>query len=345
MIVRTPLLRRLVVSTLAFTATATLRAAEPGTPAAEAPAAPETVVAPTDQTPSANAPEATPEDVAALHAVAQSLWDQFMPESVKEEYELISREDLQALLIGVKDAGRQSDLAAFADHAPETRAAINGILALPGFNDYAGWLRNQLEDMETARVAVAPTPLVTPPPAHPGVPLYDLWLQRIAKRPRPARADEFLPDIRAAFLAEGIPEELVWLAETESSFDPRARSPVGARGLFQLMPETARSLGLSLFPLDQRTHPQASARAAAAYLRKLYGRFGDWPLVLAAYNAGEGRVGRTLKAREARDFAGIADHLPAETQLYVPKVLATVRVRSGVEPAGLAGPKPLPTSR
>ncbi|MCU0792254.1 MAG: lytic transglycosylase domain-containing protein [Opitutaceae bacterium] len=144
---------------------------------------------------------------------------------------------------------------------------------------------------------------------------------------------------RAAFAAEGVPEALVWLAETESSFNPRARSPAGAGGLFQLMPDTARALGLTLFPFDQRMQPEPSARAAAVYLKSLYKRFGDWPLALAAYNAGQGRVARTLKARGATDFAGIAEHLPAETRLYVPKVLATVNARAGVAPEELAAPK------
>ncbi len=301
----------------------------------------------------AEAPTATPTpaDVAELHAVAQSLWDEFVPEQIKAEYELVGPAQLQSMLTEVKTAGQQTDLGAFADHAPQTRTALATLMTMPDFVDYAGWLRDQLEDMETAREALAPPPLVTPPPpaaapsAGSGIPLYELWLDRIAKHPRPTRADEFLPVMRAAFAAEGVPVALVWLAETESSFNPRARSPVGARGLFQLMPETAKSLGLSLFPLDQRTHPQASAQAAAAYLRKLHARFGDWPLVLAAYNAGEGRVGRTLKAQGATDFAGIADHLPAETRLYVPKVLATVRVRAGVSPAELAVPtKPVKLS-
>ncbi len=171
------------------------------------------------------------------------------------------------------------------------------------------------------------------------IPHYDFWLGRIATRARPGRAEAFLPSLHAAFVAEGVPPELVWLAETESSFNPRARSPSGARGLFQLMPGTARSLGLGLRP-DERIHPARSARAAAVYLRYLHGRFGDWPLALAAYHAGEGRVASELRRRGAADFAAIARHLPAETRFYVPKVLATVRLRSGVAPENLAAPVP-----
>lgn len=301
----------------------------------------------------------TPEQIGELHGLMESLWNDYMPESVKAEYELIGRDELMALFANVEQAGQQEDLARLAAFAPETRAAIEALRALPDYADYADWLREQLADMEAAGEAakLPPVPPVTPeaPPPKPlpgqpvpppkarpagaGIPLYDLWLGRVAKRSRPARADEFLPVLRAAFAAEGVPEALVWLAETESTFNPKARSPVGARGLFQLMPDTAKALGLSLLPFDQRTQPEASARAAAAYLKKLHARFGDWPLALAAYNAGEGRVGRILKDRGARDFAGIAEHLPAETKLYVPKVLATVRVRAGVTPEALAAPR------
>lgn len=286
----------------------------------------------------------TPEQAAELHRLASDLWDWFVPEAVKEEYELIPREEFVALLTRVETAAQEEDLTAYAAYAEETRAAIAALRALPDFADYADWLREQLADMEMAgevakAPAPAPEPKETPAAVRPAVPLYDTWRGRMANRPAPARAAEFLPVTRAAFAAEGVPEALVWLAEIESAFNPRARSPAGARGLFQIMPETARSLGLSLFPADQRTHPERSARAAAAYLRTLHGRFGDWPLALAAYNAGQGRVARTLKARGATDFAGIAEHLPAETRLYVPKVLATVNVRTGLAPEELPPPR------
>jgi len=289
----------------------------------------------------------TPAQAAEMHRVASSLWDEFVPEVVKQEYELLPRDEFIALLTQVEAAGREEDLAAYAAYAPETRAAIAALQALPDFADYADWLGEQLADMEFAGEAVRAqtvTPPIEPAPKEKpavgvAVPLYELWRGRMAGRAAPARAAEFLPVVRAAFAAEGVPEALVWLAETESSFNPRARSPAGARGLFQIMPETARSLGLSLFPFDQRTNPERSAQAAAVYLKSLYTRFGDWPLALAAYNAGQGRVARTLKARGATDFAGIAEHLPAETRLYVPKVLATVNARAGVAPEELAAPR------
>jgi membrane-bound lytic murein transglycosylase D len=116
-----------------------------------------------------------------------------------------------------------------------------------------------------------------------------------------------------------------------------ARSPAGACGLYQLMPETAHDLGLSTFLPDDRTDPAKSAHASAQLLRRLHTKFGTWALALAAYNTGEGRVSRLLTSRHATTFAGIADALPGETRLYVPKVLAIVNLREGVDldaPAG-----------
>jgi membrane-bound lytic murein transglycosylase D len=167
----------------------------------------------------------------------------------------------------------------------------------------------------------------------------DAWNRRIAKRPAPAAAAKFVPGLKKVFAAEGVPPELVWIVEVESSFNPNAQSPVGARGLFQFMPATAKHYGLSTFPFDERTNPEKSARAAAQYLKVLHARFNDWPLALAAYNAGEGRVGRLLKKHDARDFDSIAPRLPAETRLYVPKVLATVAAREGINPSSLPAPR------
>jgi membrane-bound lytic murein transglycosylase D len=255
-----------------------------------------------------------------------------------------------AVLGRINETGQKTELRAWAANLAEAKAALATMRKQPAMADYTDWLTGQLDDMEVANEAPEPVGVVFIPQATPGavarpgavkslIPLYEKWLARMSARPQPSRAKEFLPVARAAFAAEGLPEELVWLAETESTFNPRARSPVGARGLFQLMPDTAKSLGLSLRPYDQRLHPAKSARAAAKYLKKLHARFGDWPLAIAAYNGGESRVARTLQARRATDFAGIASHLPAETRLYVPRVLATIKVRTGLSPHQLPAPR------
>jgi membrane-bound lytic murein transglycosylase D len=146
-----------------------------------------------------------------------------------------------------------------------------------------------------------------------------------------------MPGLRAAFAAEGVPPDLAWIAEVESAFNPNARSPAGARGLFQLMPDTARAAGLGVGFPDERTDPAKSAHAAARLLRQLHAQFGDWPLALAAYNAGAGRVSRALAARRATSFAGALPALPVQTRLYVPKIYATIAARGGAIPDA-AGP-------
>ena len=138
------------------------------------------------------------------------------------------------------------------------------------------------------------------------------------------------PASRPSSGKKGCPS-LVWLAEVESSFNPRARSPVGAAGLFQLMPATARSLGVETSPHDQRFDPDKNARGAARYLRQLHRRFGSWDLALAAYNAGQGRVSSKLRQSGGASFHDIAPLLPAETRMYVPKVIATVQLREQVD--------------
>jgi len=283
-----------------------------------------------------------PDNAAKLHALAQSLWNNLAPHASGEKHELLPPEELATLVQRLGSAGQSDDLDELAAFAPAARRAVASLRARPGSEDYAAWLQNRLDEAEAADAArKRPAPMFVPPPPPPSprihVPYYDLWLERVAERPRPSRADQYLPRLRAAFVAEGIPPELVWIAETESAFDPRARGTSGERGLFQLMPETARGLGLRP---EERVQPVRSARAAAAYLRYLHERFGDWPLALAAYNAGESRVARELKRRDADNFASISRHLPVVTRFYVPRVLATIKVREGVDPAGLRAPTP-----
>ena len=140
------------------------------------------------------------------------------------------------------------------------------------------------------------------------------------------------------FTSEKVPPELIWIAEVESSFDPDAESPAGAAGLFQLMPPTARQYGLRSWPFDQRYQVEPSARAAAQHLRSLHKQFGNWQLVVAAYNAGGGRVGGLLRKYKATTYDQIAAKLPAETQMYVPKVEAALLRREGVKLSELPPP-------
>lgn len=152
------------------------------------------------------------------------------------------------------------------------------------------------------------------------------------------RAQNYLPHIRARFLAEGLPEDLIYLPFAESGFNPFAVSPAGAAGIWQFMPQTGRIYGLSVDSwMDDRRDPYKSTEAAIAYLKKLYAEFGDWPLALAAYNAGEGAVGRALKKTGSEDYFSLceaSDDLKRETKLYVPKFLALVKVAKNLEKLG-----------
>jgi membrane-bound lytic murein transglycosylase D len=211
---------------------------------------------------------------------------------------------------------------------------------------YAVWLRTRMDYFDAADqyrlslVPPKPTPgqieTVWPNPT----PEYQrrIWQKQLQRKPRPPTAQDFVSRLKTVFAAQNVPSELVWLAEVESSFNPQARSPADAVGLYQLRPLTARHLGLALRPEDERLHPEKNAGAAAKYLRYLHGKFNDWPLSLAAYNAGEGRVRQLLQRHKARSFDRIARHLPAETQQYVPKVEATLWRREGVRLAQLPAP-------
>lgn len=321
--------------------------------------------------PSPGSPPAAPAPASAqpaapttddLFQLGQQLFDQLAPPEIKAQYEFPSRQQWDEFAGRLQKALEGDDLAALAEYAPQARAALPALRLFPEYADYADWLTTRLDELEAAEQIVAPKPTALPPkpkpqPApfppkpsapienqkskienFPTIPHYDLFLARARATPAPGRAAALLPVLRAAFIAEGVPPELIWLAEAESTFNPRARSPAGARGLYQLMPETARGLGLSTFLPDDRTDPEKSARAAARLLRANYEKFGSWPLALAAYNAGAGRVTRLLEKTSTKTYAGIASALPAETRLYVPKVCALVAVRVGVSPEKIPAP-------
>ena len=105
------------------------------------------------------------------------------------------------------------------------------------------------------------------------------------------------------------------------------------------MPDTARRFGLSLWPRDQRYQLEPSATASAQYLKYLHDRFKDWRLALAAYNAGEGTVQKLLDRYKTHSYDDIAQHLPAETQMYVPRVEAVVLQREGANLEQLSTPQ------
>ena len=124
---------------------------------------------------------------------------------------------------------------------------------------------------------------------------------------------------------EGVPQDLIYLAQAESGFHPLAVSRVGARGMWQFMHYTAPGYGLQHdWWVDDRQDPEKSTRAAARYLKDLYKQFGDWYLAMAAYNSGAGNVQRAVQRTGYADFWELYKRnvLPLETKNYVPIIVA-----------------------
>lgn len=151
-------------------------------------------------------------------------------------------------------------------------------------------------------------------------------------RPSPANAVDsrmtFLQPVIDPILREvGIPEEMAAVVLVESGGDPMALSPKGARGIWQLMPDTARRYGLTVdASQDDRLDIEKSTRAAARYLRDLHAEFGSWPLALAAYNTGEQNLQRAIDRSRSTDFTALNSLrlLPFETRQYVPAVFSAI---------------------
>ena len=133
--------------------------------------------------------------------------------------------------------------------------------------------------------------------------------------------DLYFPEIEMALDKSGLPMELRYLVIVESALNPKAISPAGAAGLWQLMLPTGKIYGLTVNSLvDERMDPVKSTEAACRFLKDLYRIYGDWWLVLAAYNCGPGNVNRALKrtGTERPNFWDIYRYLPNETRRYIP---------------------------
>lgn len=136
--------------------------------------------------------------------------------------------------------------------------------------------------------------------------------------------------IEAALEKRSLPTELKYLAVIESELKSGAVSVKGAGGPWQLMPETARNLGLRVNGrLDERRDYFKSTYAAAKYLAYLYDLYEDWLLVIAAYNGGPGKVNAAIKRSGSRNFWDLQNYLPAESRMHVKKFIATHYIMEG----------------
>lgn len=139
------------------------------------------------------------------------------------------------------------------------------------------------------------------------------------------RGSKYLHHIVEEVEKRGMPMEVALLPVIESAFNPQAYSRAKAAGMWQFIPSTGKNFGLQQDALnDHRRDVLASTTAALAYLQKLYGMFNAWDLAFAAYNCGEGCVGRAIAANQKRGLPThfLALNLPKETKQYVPKLLA-----------------------
>ncbi len=151
--------------------------------------------------------------------------------------------------------------------------------------------------------------------------MIGVWMRRVGR---------YREAVRRTLRSKAIPDDLLWLAMVESGFDPAIRSPAGALGMWQFMPETGRQYGLSVDRWeDDRLDVVAATEAAADFLSDLHRRFGSWDLAIASYNMGYASMALVVRKYNTNDFWALSEiegSLPWETTLYVPKVLAAAIV-------------------
>ncbi|HTG27334.1 MAG TPA: transglycosylase SLT domain-containing protein [Methylomirabilota bacterium] len=162
------------------------------------------------------------------------------------------------------------------------------------------------------------------------------------------RAGRYRGMIARVLSEEGVPQDLIYLAQAESAFQPTALSRAGARGMWQFVAYRGQEYGLRhTWWLDERQDPEKATRAAAQHLRDLYKLFGDWYLAMAAYNCGPGNVQKAIERTGYADFWELyrRNVLPRETKNYVPIILALTLIAKDAPHYGIqAEPEsPVPT--
>ncbi len=165
---------------------------------------------------------------------------------------------------------------------------------------------------------------------------FEQWLTRLG---------HYKPIVENIFSEFNLPSDLVYLSLVESGFNPHAYSRARATGPWQFMKGTAILYGLRVDQyVDERRDPIKSTIAAARYLRDLYDMFGAWPLAMAAYNAGEGKVMRALQKSRADSFWEIAQtkHIRRETKEYVPRFMAATIIAKDPGQYGFIQEPPAP---
>jgi LysM repeat protein len=160
------------------------------------------------------------------------------------------------------------------------------------------------------------------------------------------RSGYFMAMARRIFREEGIPENVAWLGQVESTWKPTALSWAAASGLWQFIPGTGARYGLRRTAhVDERNSFDEATRASARYLKFLFNRYGNWELAMAGYNCGEGNVDRAIARSGQRNFWAAYPFLPRETRNYVPNILATILIANNPTQYGFGHVRPAPSLR
>jgi LysM repeat protein len=160
------------------------------------------------------------------------------------------------------------------------------------------------------------------------------------------RSGMFMSMARRIFREEGIPENVAWLGQVESTWKPTALSWAAASGLWQFIPGTGSRFGLRRTAyIDERNSFDEATRASARYLKFLFNRYGNWELGMAAYNCGEGNVDRAIRRAGVTNFWAAYPYLPQETRNYVPNILATILIANNPTQYGFGHVRPAPPLR
>lgn len=168
--------------------------------------------------------------------------------------------------------------------------------------------------------------------------VFQKWLERSAR---------YIPAMQEIFREKNLPEDLVYVAMIESGFNPYAVSWARAVGPWQFMPHTGKLYGLRIdWWVDERKDPIKSTYAAAEHLKDLHNLFGSWPLALASYNAGAGKVQRAVLRTRSEDFWDLkaSRYIRRETKNYIPKFMAATIIAKNPESYGFTTPPVAPFS-
>jgi membrane-bound lytic murein transglycosylase D len=149
------------------------------------------------------------------------------------------------------------------------------------------------------------------------------------------RSGQYAAMARKIFQQEGVPEDIIWLGQVESSWRPTARSEAAASGLWQFIPGTGARFGLRQTAyVDERNSFEKATHASARYLKWLHDRYNNWELAMAAYNTGEGNVDRAIARAGVSDFWAIYPYVAQQTRNYVPNILAVILIAKSPEKYG-----------